>query len=493
MGMERRLGSCANATEAEREQIDGLKRKVTFTNQLTWSEMQTLKEYEWETNQKQTVAASKEAKPMTKVRKLQRLLYRQAKSKPGWKAWTLYGDLCSREILADALQKVMANKGGPGVDGMRVDKLKDNKELREQFLQQLEKDLRDKTYQPQPIRRVYIPKPDGKKRPLGIPTVRDRVVQTAVVTLLSPIFEADFHENSFAYRPKRSAHQAIDAITKALLNGKYEVVDADLSSYFDTIPHAGLMQLIKKRVSDGSILRLIKGWLRANIEEEDPETGAKIITKNRCGTPQGGVVSPLLANLYLDGLDKAVNGGKKMKAVMVRFADDLVALCRNGQGAQMKQCLKQWLERHGLKLNEEKTRIVDFREESFEFLGFRLSWRKGRSGKYYPLTVPSPKSCNKIREVIRQETARSSLLKEPEHVFKRVNQQVRGWTQYFHYGNSTKVMAKMERFVESRMRGWLWNKHARTRGKYTKHYNNATLHNHYGLIKLPLYAAWKHS
>ncbi len=493
MGVERRLGSCANATEAERERIDGLKRKITFTNQLTWSEMQTLKEYEWETNQKQIAAASKEAKPMTKVRKLQRLLYRQAKSKPGWKAWTLYGDVCSREILEDALQKVMANKGGPGVDGMRVETLKDNKELREQFLQQLEKDLRDKTYQPHPIRRVYIPKPDEKTRPLGIPTVRDRVVQTAVVTLLSPIFEADFHENSFAYRPKRSAHQAIDAIKKALLSGKTEVVDADLSGYFDTIPHAGLMQLIKKRVSDGSILRLIKGWLRANIVEEDPATGARRITKNRCGTPQGGVVSPLLVNLYLDGLDKAVNGGKKMKAVMVRFADDLVALCRKGQGAQMKQCLKQWLERHGLKLNEEKTRIVDFTKESFEFLGFRLSRMKARNGKHYPHTEPSPKSRNKIREAIRRETIRSSLKKEPKEVFTRVNQRVRGWTQYFHYGNSSKAMEKMERYVRCRMRGWLWNKHGRARGKYTEPYSDKILHNHYGLIKLPIHVSWKHS
>lgn len=181
MGVERRRGSCANVVKAARERNAGLKRKITFTNQLTWNDVQEMQKYEWETNQKQASKADQEAKPMTKVQKLQRLLYRQAKSKPGWKAWTLYGDLCSGEILRDSLEKVMANKGGPGVDGMRVETLKENNELREQFLQQLEKDLRDRTYQPQPIRRVYIPKPDGKKRPLGIPTVRDRVVQTAIV------------------------------------------------------------------------------------------------------------------------------------------------------------------------------------------------------------------------------------------------------------------------------------------------------------------------
>jgi hypothetical protein len=182
MGVERRLGSCANATEADRERIDGLKGKVTFTNRLTLDESHEIWEYERETNQKQEIEAIRKEKSMTKVRKLQRLLYRQAKSKPEWKAWTLYGDVCSREILEDALLKVMANKGGPGVDGMRVETLKDNKELREKFLQQLEKDLRDKTYQPQPIRRVHIPKPDSKKRPLGIPTV---VVQQFVCKLVA--------------------------------------------------------------------------------------------------------------------------------------------------------------------------------------------------------------------------------------------------------------------------------------------------------------------
>ena len=319
------------------------------------------------------------------------------------------------------------------------------------------------------------------------------MVQTAVVLLLLPIFEADFHENSFAYRPKRRAQQAIDAIKVALLSGRREVEDADLSGYFDTIPHAGLMRLVKGRVSDGSILKLIKGWLRAPIVEEDPETGVKRTVKNRCGTPQGGVISPLLANLYLDGLDKAVNGGSRMRAVMVRYADDFVVLCRKGQGAEMHGRLKGWLERRGLKLNEKKTRIVDFEKESFEFLGFRLAWRKGVSGKSYPHCEPSPKSCGNLREAIREETTRSTQWKEPEEVIARVNVRVRGWIGYFHHANSSRVFNKMQWQLEERIRRWLWKKHAKTEEHYGEAYSNERLHDHYGLINFPMHTKWQNS
>lgn len=373
------------------------------------------------------------------------------------------------------------------MDGVRIKDLAEDAGQRELWLAKLENDLRGKTYRASPVRRVFIPKADGKKRPLGIPTVRDRVVQTAVVLLLLPIFEADFHENSFAYRPKRRAQQAIDAIKVALLSGRREVVDADLSGYFDTIPHTALMRLVKGRVSDGSILKLIKGWLRASIVEEDPETGVKRMVKNRCGTPQGGVISPLLANLYLDGLDKAVNGGRRMRAVMVRYADDFVVLCRKGQGVEMHRRLKSWLEKRGLKLNEKKTRIADFEKESIEFLGFRLAWRKARSGRSYPHCEPSPKSCGKLREAIREETARSTQWKEPEEVMARVNRRVRGWIAYFHYANSGAVFSKMQWQIRARIRRWLWKKHAKSQAQYGKAYNNERLHNHYGLIRFPMH------
>lgn len=417
---------------------------------------------------------------------MQRTLYRQAKSKPKWKAWSLYGDVCRREVLEAALWQVIANGGAPGVDGVKVEDLAEDDGHRELWLAKLETDLCGKIYRPSPVRRVYIPKADGKKRPLGIPTVRDRVVQTAVVLLVLPIFEADFHENSYAYRPRRRAHQAIDAIKVALLSGRREVVDADLSGYFDTIPHAELMRLVKGRVSDGSILKLIKGWLRAPIMEEDPESGVKRTVKNRCGTPQGGVISPLLANLYLDGLDKAVNGGRQMKAVMVRYADDFVVLCRKGQGVEMHRRLKSWLERKGLKLNETKTRIVDFEKESLEFLGFRLAWRKARSGRSYPHCEPSPKSCGKLREAIREETTRSTLWKEPEDVITRVNRRVRGWIGYFHYANSSRVFNQMQWQLRERMRRWLWKKQDKTKAHYGKAYSDERLHNHYGLVRFPV-------
>jgi group II intron reverse transcriptase/maturase len=429
----------------------------------------------------------------TGVRKLQRTLYRQAKSKPQWKAWSLYGDVCRRDILEVALRQVSANGGAPGVDGVRVKDLVQDEGQRERWLAQLERDLRGKTYRPSPIRRVFIPKEDGKQRPLGIPTVRDRVVQTTVVLLLLPIFEADFHENSYAYRPKRRAHQALDAIKDALLSGRREVVDADLSGYFDTIPHGELMRLVKGRVSDGSILKLIKGWLRAPIVEEDSVSGVKRTVKNRCGTPQGGVISPLLANLYLDGLDKAVNGGKQMKAVMVRYADDFVVLCRKGQGMEMQRRLKCWLDRRGLKLNETKTRIVDFHQESLEFLGFQLTWRKARSGKSYPHCQPSPKSCGKLREAIREETSRNSQWKEPGEVISRVNRRVRGWIGYFHYANSSRAFGSMQCYLTERVRRWMWKKHAKTKAHYGESYCDERLHAHHGLIRFPMHTPWQNS
>ena len=465
MGVKQRRGRSANVSEVERERTDGSRDLPTEAT----------------------------SEKMTRVRKLQRTLYRQAKSKPKWRAWSLYGDLYSRDILEEALWKVISNGGGPGIDGMRVEDLRDDESIREQWLTKLQRELKDKGYKSSPIKRVYIPKGNGKMRPLGIPTVRDRVVQQGVKLLLEPIFEADFHENSYAYRPKKNAHQAINKIDETLRGGRIEVIDADLSGYFDTIPHTQLMRLIKRRVSDGAILKLIKAWLRAEIVEEDRESGKKRTMKNRCGTPQGGVISPLLANIYLDDLDKAVNMGKKMKAVMVRFADDFLILCQKGKGKQVYEQLKKWLERRELKLNEEKTKMVNMLHEKIEFLGFRMMRRKSRrTGKYYYHTEPSPKACAKMREAIRVETRRNTLNKDERRVFGKVNQRLRGWSEYYHYENSTRAFGKMQNYVQEQMRRWLWKRHNKKHGCYS-YYNNEKLHRHYGLIELPLYAAWKHS
>jgi len=462
MEMERRRGSCADAYRTDRESGDGSQELPTPL--LPIGDM--------------------------KIRKLQQTLYRQAKSKPEWKAWSLYGDVCRKDVLETALWQVISNDGSPGVDGLGLEALSKDETYRERWLMELEKDLREKTYKPSPVRRVYILKDNGKKRPLGIPTVRDRVVQTAVVLLLLPIFEADFHENSFAYRPKREAKQAIDAIKKALLSGRREVVDADLSGYFDSIPHAKLMRLVKGRVSDGSVLKLIRGWLRAPIVEENPETGGKRTVINRCGTPQGGVISPLLANLYLDKLDKLVNTGKQCNAVMVRYADDFVVLCRKGQGHEVMKRLKKWLTVRELKLNEEKTRIVDFEKESFDFLGFRLTYRCAKSGKKYPHCEPSPKSINKLYKSIRAETGRDSFWKDPSEVVTRINRRVQGWTNYFHYANSSAVFTKLQWRTRQRLRLWLWKKHDKSKAHYGEAYSNEKLHTVYGLVEFPMHAKW---
>jgi retron-type reverse transcriptase len=231
-------------------------------------------------------------KTSPKVRKLQRVLYRKAKAEPRWRFYSLYGELCRQDLLSDALDQVIKNKGAPGIDGFEVETLAKDPTLRAAWLLALAEELRTKTYRPSPVKRVYIWKDPAKtkRRALGIPTVKDRVVQSAMAIMLQPIWEADFHDHSYAYRPKRRTHQAMDTVKGALLSGKVEVVDADLSSYFDLIPHRELLRLVAKRVSDGSVLRLIKAWLRAPIVEEDRDTGRRKVLPNRCGTPQGGVI-----------------------------------------------------------------------------------------------------------------------------------------------------------------------------------------------------------
>lgn len=313
--------------------------------------------------QDEAMAPFEEIATPLKVRKLQRTLYRKAKEDKRWRAWSLYADLCRRDVLETALGSVLRNAGAPGVDGMTTEAVKANAAA---FLDEVQRQLREKRYRPLPVLRVWIPKADGKQRPLGIPTVTDRVVQAALRVLLEPVFEADFHDASYGYRPKRDAHQAIDAITLALMQGKTEVIDADLSGYFDTIDHAQLLRLVARRVSDGSILRLIKLFLKAPIVERDQD-GRSQVTPNERGTPQGGVISPLLANVYLNGLDHAVNDNPELEAKLVRYADDFVLLTRPGQAAGLHERLKVYLERKGLKLNAAKTRLLDARQESLQF------------------------------------------------------------------------------------------------------------------------------
>jgi group II intron reverse transcriptase/maturase len=424
-----------------------------------------------------------------KVQKLQRTLYRKAKAAPGYRFYSLYGELLRRDVLETAMSAVANHDGAAGVDGQECSAYTRNDEAWQKWRDQLLEELRTKTYRASPVRRVRIPKGDGKTRPLGIPTVKDRVVQTAVALLLLPVWEADSHPQSYAYRPKRNAQQAMEAINTALRSGRTEVIDADLSGYFDSIPHAELLRLVARRVSDGRILSLIKAWLRAPIVERDPDTGRPTITGNRRGTPQGGVISPLLANLYLNRLDWQVNDRCELHPVLVRYADDFVILSRPGQGTKLQARLKRWLRAHGLTLNETKTRTLDVRREGFKFLGFGVSWRCGKSGRHYPHVEPHPKSQMKLRDKLREKLNHWTLWRAAEEVIPEVNRLLKGWGGYFHYANSTRVFDRLNQYVTHRLQRWLWRKGGCGKALWTTNLREVLSERH-GLYRLPTRAAW---
>jgi group II intron reverse transcriptase/maturase len=424
-----------------------------------------------------------------KVRQLQITLYRKAKAEPKYRFWSLYGELLRLDVLARALETQRQNDGEAGVDGEELAAIHAHPEVQKQWLDRLREELRRKTYRPSPVRRVLIPKGGGGTRPLGIPTVKDRVVQTALCLVLMPIFEADFHPRSYGFRPQRRAHQAIAEIQKAVQQGYVEIIDADLSKYFDTIPHRGLMKAVARRVSDGSVLRLVKSWLRAPVMEEDRD-GTRRVLPNRCGTPQGGVISPLLANLYLNPLDHGVNETTCGRARMVRYADDFVIACAPGRGGEVQTRLKRWLTAKGLTLNEVKTRTVDIRQTGINFLGFNLTWRKSLRGRGYLHAQPSQKSRHSLREKLGDILNHWTLWRPIQEVVKEVNQVLRGWAGYFHFSNSVKVMQRMNRYSQNRLRRWLWRKHGCHRALW-KHYPTERLHTHYGLYELPTTARWK--
>jgi RNA-directed DNA polymerase len=332
-----------------------------------------------------------------KVRVLQRGLYRAAKAQKERCFGVLYDKVYRDDILWAAWLKVRENKGAAGVDGQTI---RDIEEAGvEQFLEELSAELREKRYRPNRVRRSYAPKP-GKpeKRPLGIPVVKDRVVQAAVKLVIEPIFEADFQPCSYGFRPKRDAHQAIEAVAKYVTYGCAQVVDADLKGYFDSIPHGKLMGIIARRISDKWILRLIRWWLKAGVMEDD------CITYSDTGTPQGGVISPLLANIYLNELDRRWTergyNSIRYEAHLVRYADDMVILCRKDVGRYYAE-FRQEIERLGLELNEAKTQVVDARE-GFDFLGMRFQYKRSRRGKMNCYKWPTPKAVSRVKEKVRR-------------------------------------------------------------------------------------------
>jgi len=421
-----------------------------------------------------------------KVRQLQITLYRKAKAQPKYRFWSLYGELQRRDVLESALDAQLRNDGGMGVDGESLASVASH---REAWLEQLREELKTKRYRPSPVLRVMIPKRRGGQRPLGIPTVKDRVVQTALYLVLMPIWEADFHPQSYGFRPKRRAHQAIDDICRAALQGYVEIIDADLSNYFGTIPHRALMRMMARRVSDGSVLRLVKSWLRAPIVEQEKD-GSQRVLPNRCGTPQGGVISPLLANLYLNPLDHGLNAKCAGQARMYRYADDFVIACRPGRAAEVRERTKRWLEAKGLKLNEAKTRVVDIRQAGINFLGFNLTWRHSLKGRPYLHVEPSQESQAELRENLRGILNHWTHWRPIAEVVKETNQVLRGWSAYFHFRNSTAVMGHLRGYSQNLLRRWLWRKHACQGGLWSR-YPHQKLHTQYGLYALPTTAAWK--
>ena len=424
-----------------------------------------------------------------KVRPLQRTLYRKAKAEPRYRFWTLYGEILRRDVLEHALQRVAANHGGPGVDGQRVETIRASPESQQQWLDALQAELKTKTYRPSPVRRVCIPKGHGGQRPLGIPTVKDRVVPMAATLVLMPIFEADFPPRSFGFRPRRNAHQAIEEIVRALRRGRAEVLDADLSKYFDTLPQQGLLRLVARRISDGSVLRLLKRWLRAPVVEEERD-GRRRSKPNLSGTPQGGVISPLLANLYLNGLDWAVNEKVVGQPVLVRYADDLVILAAPGQGTELRERLRKWLHARGLSLNEEKTRLVNSRE-GFNFLGFTVRWQRARApDRWYGHVEPAAKSRQALRAQVRGILNHWTHWQSIGEVVSELNPLLRGWSGYFHFRHSSRVMGQMQGWVRACFKGWLWRKQGQSKGKWAG-YPDDLLHDRYGLWRLPTKAAWK--
>lgn len=394
-----------------------------------------------------------------KVQVLQNKLHQAAKKDLNRTFGILYDKILIWEVLWTSWIRVQRNKGAPGVDGRTIEAIKKDGELK--FLREIQRELLEKKYRPQPIRRVFIEKANGKLRPLGIPVVKDRVVQGAVKLILEPIFEANFSEESYGFRPKRSCKDALRSIRKWVTYGYSTIIDADISSYFDTIDHDLLMKLVQRRVRDKWILRLIRRWLKCSIFDQDKST------LSEKGTPQGGVLSPLLANIYLHPLDKFWSD-RYPETKLIRYCDDFVVLIRRRWPDRYFMELEEFLKKLKLQLSPEKTRIVQA-ETGFDFLGARLVLKPTRKDKRkkFCYGFPSPKSMNKIRSKIRDEIGRD-YDKPLKTKIEYLNPILRGWSNYFCWLNSAEHFHKVGRYTIQRLNGWNRRKQKRVRRSYRR-------------------------
>lgn len=425
--------------------------------------------------------------PPQSVQKLQTALHAKAKGSPGYRFYALYDKVYRKDVLGFAYACCKSNKGAPGWDEQTFQDIETYG--LERWLGELTAKLKSRRYQAEPVLRVYIPKPDGKKRPLGIPAIRDRVVQTAAVLVLGAIFEADLPPEQYAYRPGRSALDAVGKVHKLLNTGHGQVVDADLSGYFDSIPHAELMRCVARRVSDGAMLHLIKMWLVAPVEETDDQGSKHRTTRNRDqgrGTPQGAPISPLLSNLYMRRFVlgwKAQGHEKRLDAYIVNYADDFVICCR-GSADEALAAMRAMMSRLKLTVNEVKTHVCRVPQETFDFLGYTF----GRcyspvTGRAFIGTTPSTKRVKRVCAVIGELTDHKTTWQDTELMVRRLNRILNGWANYFSLGPVSRAYRAVEQHTRRRLLQWLAHKHkmrARVRTTFTTQYLHQTL----GLVSL---------
>lgn len=395
-------------------------------------------------------------------------LFHKAKAEAKFRFYSLYGHILKMDTLESAWKRVRANKGKPGVDRINFADIEKREGGVHEFLKDIHKSLKERTYHPDPVKRVYIPKKDGRKRPLGIPTIKDRVVQMAVLLIIEPIFEADFLDSSYGFRPGRSAHDAIAAIRSHLKEGKRVIYDADLKGYFDTIPHDNLMKAVERRIVDRSILTLLRMWLKSTIVDTD-ENGKPKWYKSKIGTPQGGVISPLLANIYLHHFENyfhsLTGSGKKIAASIVRYADDFVILMKEPMSG-MIQHVEQLLEsRFRLTINREKTKWIDLRKigPTLDFLGFSFRYERGIHYRDYQCLniFPSKKSVKTLKAKIHERLSHKNSHKQIWRVTPELNRMLRGWDNYFKIAYRKKAYSEINYYLQLKLWKFLTRKSQR--------------------------------
>jgi len=422
------------------------------------------------------------------IQRLRTALHTKAKEEPKYRFYLLYDKIYRQDVLLHAYRSCKANKGAAGVDGVDFETIE--KYGVERWLGELAERLRKKDYQPEAVRRVMIPKPNGKLRPLGIPTITDRVVQTAAMLVLEPIFEADLQPEQYAYRAERGAQDAVKAVHRLLITGHTHVVDADLSGYFDSIPHAELMKSVARRIVDGNVLHLIKQWLDAPVEEDDGHGHRKRTTTSKNtgrGTPQGAPISPLLSNLYMRRFLlgwKTLGHARRLSAQIVNYADDFVICCK-GHADEAMATMRRIMKVLKLTVNEDKTHLCEIPQERFDFLGYTFGrCYKHDSGRAYIGTKPSKKSIKRMVESISSETDRRRTLIDAAKIVGGLNRKLNGWANYFCLGPVSPAYRAINTHVTNRLRRWLCKKH-RVRGTGWSRYPNQYLYEQMRLVNLP--------